>query len=124
MKNPLIILFALSISTTYAATLDLSFTDNSDNEKGFVVERSIDGVTFEQLLTLEANITAFTDSDVPIGKTVYWRVYAWNDYGDSGFSNVVAELTSPPLGPSDLKIKKKNPFAQFFKNRAKPNRNR
>jgi hypothetical protein len=124
MKNPLIILFALSISTTYAATLDLSFTDNSDNEKGFVVERSIDGVTFEQLLTLEANITAFTDSDVPIGKTVYWRVYAWNDYGDSGFSNVVAEITSPPLGPSDLKIKKQNPFAQFFKNRAKPNRNR
>jgi hypothetical protein len=124
MKNPLIILFALSISTTYGATLDLSFTDNSDNEKGFVVERSIDGVTFEQLLTLEANITAFTDSDVPIGKTVYWRVYAWNDYGDSGFSNVVAELTSQPLGPKDLKIKKKNPFAQLFKNLAKPNRNR
>jgi hypothetical protein len=119
-----LILFALSISTTYGATLDLSFTDNSDNEKGFIVERSIDGVTFEQLLTLEANNTAFTDSDVPIGKTVYWRVYAWNDYGDSGFSNVVAEITSPPLGPSDLKIKKQNPFAQFFKNRAKPNRNR
>ena len=115
------ILFAL---TANAATLDLSFTDNSDNEKGFIVERSIDGVTFEQLLTLEANNTAFTDSDVPIGKTVYWRVYAWNDYGDSGFSNVVAEITSPPLGPSDLKIKKQNPFAQFFKNRAKPNRNR
>ena len=115
------ILFAL---TANAATLDLSFTDNSDNEKGFIVERSIDGVTFEQLLTLEANNTAFTDSDVPIGKTVYWRVYAWNDYGDSGFSNVVAELTSQPLGPKDLKIKKKNPFAQFFKNRARPNRNR
>jgi hypothetical protein len=119
-----LILFALSIATAYGATMDLSFTDNSDNEKGFVVERSIDGVTFEQLLTLEANITTFTDPDVPLGCTVYWRVYAWNDYGDSGFSNVVAEITSPPLGPSDLKIKKPNPFAQFFKNRAKPNRNR
>ena len=124
MKNLITIAAIIFALTANAATLDLSFTDNSDNEKGFVVERSIDGVTFEQLLTLEANNTAFTDSDVPIGKTVYWRVYAWNDYGDSGFSNVVAEITSPPLGPSDLKIKKQNPFAQFFKNRAKPNRNR
>jgi hypothetical protein len=124
MKNLITIAAILFALTANAATLDLSFTDNSDNEKGFIVERSIDGVTFEQLLTLEANNTAFTDSDVPIGKTVYWRVYAWNDYGDSGFSNVVAEITSPPLGPSDLKIKKKNPFAQFFNNRAKPNRNR
>jgi hypothetical protein len=124
MKKLTILFSLMFASIAYAQEINLTWNDNSDNEKGFVVERSIDGVTFEQLLTLEANITAFTDSDVPIGKTVYWRVYAWNDYGDSGFSNVVAEITSPPLGPSDLKIKKQNPFAQFFKNRAKPNRNR
>ena len=40
MKNLITIAAILFALTTNAATLDLSFTDNSDNEKGFIVERS------------------------------------------------------------------------------------
>jgi len=110
-----LILAILLLSPIYGAELTLSFTDNSDNEKGFIVERSVGSLPFEQLMTLEADVTEFVDEDVPLGTSVSWRVYAWNDYGDSGFTNVVAELTSPPLGPKDLKIKKPNPLARFFK---------
>ncbi len=106
------ILFA---ATAQAVELPLSFTDNSDNESGFIVERKEDGGEFVQLLTLEANVTKFVDPDVPLGKTVTWRVYAWNEYGDSGFSNQVAEITIPPIGPDGLKINKGNPLAKFWR---------
>lgn len=122
MKTILTIIAAASLAlSAQAATLDFEFKDNADNEEGFIVERSIDGVNFAQILTLDANMTAFTDPDVPLGETVVYRVYAWNDYGDSGYSNLVTEFTVVPKGPSDFRIKRSNPFARFFK-RFNPNR--
>ena len=125
MKTIYAILVSLVfVSSALAQTsLDFSFTDNSDNEVGFIVERSVNGNAFVQIMTLEANQTQFTDDDIPLKKTVRWRVYAFNDYGDSDFSNVVAQVTAIPDKPSDLKIRRNNPIARIigkiFKHRRK-----
>ena len=121
MKN--LILAILLCAPIHGADLTLTWNDNSDNEVGYSVERSVDDGEFVQLGTVEAGIVEYTDADVPLGVTLSYRVFAWNAYGDSGFSNVVAEITSPPLGPDGLKFKKGNPFAKFFK-RLMPKRNK
>ncbi|WAC21579.1 hypothetical protein OVA24_09300 [Luteolibacter sp. SL250] len=61
-----------------ATTLDLAWTDNSDNETGFLIERksSLTG-TYESIGTVGANITRFTDTNVPYQPGVYfYRVTA------------------------------------------------
>src|SRR5574340_115024 len=60
----------------YAA---LTWTDNSDNETGFGIERSDDGgVTWNQVAVAIANATSFNDNGVHSGNHS-WRVYSFND---------------------------------------------
>ena len=42
--------------------VDLTFDDNSGNESGFEVERSLDGASFSLVASLGANTTSFSDT--------------------------------------------------------------
>ncbi len=66
----------------------LSWTDNSNDETGFGVERSTDGVNFNQIATVAANVTAYKDKSLSRNTTYYYRVRALHPSGDSGYSNV------------------------------------
>lgn len=103
----------LLLASANAATVDLTFTDNADNEKGFIVERSVNGGAWTQVATLGINVVAFSD-DAPLESTVKYRVYAFNDFGDSGFSNEAQIITIKPSAPGNLKQKKTNPVAKFL----------
>ena len=94
-----------------AADIHLEWNDNSDNEEGFVVERSTDGTTFVQVGTTSVNVNNYVDVGVPLNVELTYRVYAFNDYGDSTYSNTVMEKTFPPQGPDGLRKKKNNPVA-------------
>lgn len=89
-----------------AAQLSLSWKDNSDNESGFEVERSSDGVSFSALDSVGADVTAFVDTSVLPGLPYHYRVRAFNEFGYSGYTNVVvAELLNTPpsvLGASTV----------------------
>jgi len=85
----------------------LMWLDNSDNEHGFVIERSR---SLEEVWTfldsLDENVTRHYDTGLASQTTYYYRVKAWNDNGDSPYSNV-AEITTPqdvPEAPSDLQV--------------------
>jgi hypothetical protein len=71
----------------------VSWRPGSDNESGFDVERSTDGVTFTQIGTAPAGATIFTDTN-PDGMGVvpgiyYYRVKAFaTGLADSAYSNV------------------------------------
>ncbi len=87
----------------------LSWTDNADNETGFVIERSVNGGDFALLATIPAlpgtGSVSYTDIPV-IGNTNYaYRVFATNAAGDSGYSNT-ASLTTPnyPAAPSPVSV--------------------
>jgi hypothetical protein len=67
--------------------IDLSWTDNSDNEDGFKIERSTDGFTWPDSYTVEANVTTYSDSSVACNQRYHYRVIAYNPTGDSAPSN-------------------------------------
>ncbi len=110
-KKIVLSFFIVSASSIQAVDIPLTWNDNSDNEKGFIVERSVDGGEFAQVGATEENVNKFTDADVPLGKQLTYRVYAFNDYGDSGYSNTVTEATFPPQKPDGLKKGSGNPVA-------------
>jgi hypothetical protein len=77
------------VSSPEAFVVNLSWTDNSDNEAGFKVERAIDKYFTEGVITFttEANVFVCQDKMVP-GGDYYYRVIAYNSYGDSLPSDV------------------------------------
>jgi hypothetical protein len=65
----------------------LYWTDNSSNELGFKVERSDNGIDFTQIGTSSASYPFFYDWNLSAG-TYYYRVRAYNNDGNSDYSNV------------------------------------
>ena len=69
----------------------LTWTDNSDNEQVFRVERSI-SVTggFVEIGTVGTGVTTYTDTTLQGRSTYHYRVRASNAGGDSGYSNTAS----------------------------------
>lgn len=83
-------------------SVTLNWSDNSDNETGFTIERAtkIRGkYVFELLKTISSNVTSYTDQSVEVGSYKY-RLHALNDFATSDFSNEVAVKVETTL-PTD-----------------------
>ena len=94
-----IIMFTTSI---YAADLRLTWSDNSDNEAGFEVWRKVDDADWTLVGATNENVVTWLDGYLPIGSTLSYRVLAWNQFGQSAYTNIVSVGTYPPLAPSAL----------------------
>lgn len=84
----------------------LGWTDNSDNENAFRIERRRDGAGGFQLRTTTGpDVTSFEDSGLAAGVTYSYRVRAQNAAGASAFSNVAALTVGadPPPAPNGLR---------------------
>lgn len=95
---------ATALSTSQ---IRLTWTDNSDNETGFRIERSATGTSgWSQIGTVAANVTTYTNSNLTCGTRYYYRVRAYNVAGTSAYSNVANAQTlacsSIPAAPSNL----------------------
>ena len=77
-----------------AAQLTLTWTDNSDNEDGFRIERKTGtSGTFAQIATVGANVTSYIDSGLTSGTIFCYRLLAYNVAGDSAYSNEACGTT-------------------------------
>jgi hypothetical protein len=92
-----------------AGEVELNFTDNSEDEDGFIIERSesMDG-TFVEVGTLGASTTAFTDNNnLAAGTEYFYRVAATRGNEQSVFSNVASSMGGSALvslGSGDVGI--------------------
>ena len=68
-------------------SLTLNWTDNANNEIGFVIERSVNGAGFAQIAQVGANVRTFTNSGLNKNTSYTYRVRAFNANGNSAFSN-------------------------------------
>ncbi len=93
-------------AVTYTS-VNLTWTDNSDNENGFMIERKIGSSSFTELATTLVNDSDYIDNSVSASTTYTYRVKAFNNDGESGYSNTATVMTTAlpvtePTAPSNL----------------------
>jgi FtsP/CotA-like multicopper oxidase with cupredoxin domain len=84
---------SLNAVTASSSQIDLSWADNSTDEDGFEIERSTDGSTFSFLTTVAAESTSYSDTGLAASTEYWYRLFAYNQYGDSGYSNTASATT-------------------------------
>ncbi|MEO0469660.1 MAG: lamin tail domain-containing protein [Bacteroidota bacterium] len=89
-----------------ATTVDLNLMwDDVADEDGYLLYRSDDNVSFNQIASLGANNTSYTDNTVQLLTTYYYYVVAFNTGGNSGNSNTISGQTESTGGnATDLMI--------------------
>ena len=98
----------LSATAVDYQRIDLSWTDNSNNEDVFRIERCEGSgcTTFAHHTEVGANVTDYSDTGLLASTTYRYRVYAWNSVGESGLSNEAEATTleepTPPAAPTNL----------------------
>jgi len=85
-----------------SSTINLTWTDQSNNETGFKIERALGGGAFSPLITVGANATTYADSGLTASTSYSYRVLATNSAGDSAYSNTASATTqaSAPTAPA------------------------
>jgi hypothetical protein len=84
----------LTATAVSSSEIDLSWTDDSDNETGFKVERARHGNAFKRIATLGANVTTYADTGLKASTTYRYRVRAYNSGGNSAYSNIAGATTN------------------------------
>lgn len=85
----------ITLKSVAAATtaISLAWTDNSEHEDGYSIERDTDGGGFVEIDTVAADAESYNDTGVATGHTYTYRVKATSTaLGDSEYSNE-AEVT-------------------------------
>ncbi len=85
LKNPK----DLHVAAYPGGEIHLFWTDNTPDETGYVVQRAegIFGTGWQDYATLPANTTFFVDPTVIPGQSYWYRIRAFNNSGNSSYSN-------------------------------------
>jgi hypothetical protein len=81
---------ALSAAAGAGASVNLSWTDNANNENGFSVERRQGGGAWQRIGGASANASSYTDAGPLAYGTYGYRVRAFAGADSSGWSNVAS----------------------------------
>ena len=94
----------MSDSTISATEVQLTWTDNANNEDGFEIERCEGGgcTNFAVVDTAAADATTILADGLTSGATYLFRIRAFNASGSSGYSNVVSAQSDVPPAPTVL----------------------
>jgi hypothetical protein len=95
----------LAAVATGSSTVDITWTDQSDNESGFRLERKNGaGGSWAQIATPEADATSFGDTGLDPATEYLYRIRACNDDGCSALSSEASVTTNdvPPEAPAGL----------------------
>ncbi|MFN7826569.1 MAG: fibronectin type III domain-containing protein, partial [Acidobacteriota bacterium] len=98
----------LQAITISFSQINLSWSDNSGNETGFIIRRKAGSAgTYADIATLASNVTSYQDTGLAASVTYYYVVVASNSNGNSAPSNEAFATTSAggsqvPTAPSNL----------------------
>jgi hypothetical protein len=104
----------LSATAASSSQLNLTWTDGSNDETGFVVERAGGGSDWAPIVTVGANVTSYVNTGLTPSTTYQYRARATNAVGASDYSNTAGATTlaPPAMHISDLdgtrSVSKKN----------------
>jgi hypothetical protein len=83
----------LTATTLSRSRIKLVWRDNSDNELGFLIERSLDGNNWELIKKVGPDREKFRDRKLTPDTLYYYRVRAFNEEGVSDYSNIAMART-------------------------------
>src|SRR5690606_20644854 len=93
-------------------TISLQWTDNSNKESGFIIERSVNGNSnFIEIASVGSNVTIYEDEGLSENSYCYYRLkdVAGNEH--SAYSNVaMARTHGSPNAPQSLTFQETTPF--------------
>lgn len=94
-----------TVSYLSDTSLRVNWVDNSNDETGFEIQRSLDGATgWTTIATTAADVTSYDDTGLTVDTQYYYRVRAVNANGESAWSNVASGTTTVPSGTSDYPL--------------------
>jgi hypothetical protein len=102
----------LSVSSG-SAILNWTYTDAEQD--GFNIEKSTDGNTFNNIDILSNSISrSYTDTNVSMNNTYWYRINAYNELGVSEYSNIanIFFAPPPPSGPTVLTVTTGSVYSQ------------
>jgi fibronectin type 3 domain-containing protein len=108
-----------------ASKIKLEWIDNSNNEKGFVLQRRVlSKRNFIEIKRLKANSTSFLDEEASPQDMYEYRVAAWNFKGTSPYSSFIVGSYEPDgfeviVHPNPARILKSVKFFYFLPEDAK-----
>jgi hypothetical protein len=79
--------------------IDLAWQDNSGDELGFRISRSLDGSSFTEIASVGPNVATFSDTGLTPDTTYFYVVVAFNNFGNSVPTNVAGDTTPPSPVP-------------------------
>lgn len=85
---------SLTVSNVSETEVTLNWVDVSGCTVTFIVERSLDGVTWTEVATTAACVTEYTDSGLDAGVQYYYRITATDGASDSVPTPAVSVTTS------------------------------
>ncbi len=100
-------------------TIYVSWVDNSNNELGFAVERAINSTTTWAVLdSFNTNESLFADSNLIDGTQYFYKVFAFNNNGNSSYSNVNSATTimCPPTDLEAIQLENDNAELSWIDN--------
>jgi hypothetical protein len=97
----------LTAIADFSRRINLSWTDNSNNESGFRIERSVNGgANWSLLSSLPSNTSSYLDTGLTPNSIYHYRVNAFNSFGNSPYSNTAFDTakSSDPIDYINLLI--------------------
>jgi endoglucanase len=87
----------LTSTTVSSVQINLAWTDNSNNESGFQLERcsGVGCTAFAQIFATTANIRSYNNTGLVADTTYCYRVRAYNAVGNSLYTTVSCRTTAP-----------------------------
>lgn len=73
----------LEVKVISSTAIQLSWSDNSNNEEGFKIERKTGSEAYKALHTTGANVETYNDNDLNPNNKYNYRIYAFNAAGGS-----------------------------------------
>jgi predicted esterase len=99
----------ISASAVSYDKISITWSDESNNEKGFQVYRSFtSGGAYKIVFTTDSNVTSYVDSGLTPSTKYFYKINAVNNYGASPFTDNISAKTFNlplPLAPSNFKAK-------------------
>ncbi len=99
--SPPIAASGLTATTISSTQINVAWSDNSDNETGFRLERRIGAGSWGVVATTSAGIETYSDTGLSPATTYEYRVIAVNGAGESSASNTDSATTDAGGGGGD-----------------------